>query len=97
MPCLVCGHTMHGLGVPEKQVFWCPRCGALKTELGEREEWDVPRLVHYVRDAEELSVLASADGKTLQCAIPRSWWIAVCEAVGRLTEAERKSRHLLIP
>ncbi len=34
MPCSVCGHTMHNLGVSGQRIFWCPRCGTLKDNEG---------------------------------------------------------------
>jgi hypothetical protein len=35
MPCENCGHTVHNLGLSDgcKRTFWCPRCGAIKTEF----------------------------------------------------------------
>lgn len=32
MPCPNCDHTMQNLGVEAKFIFWCPRCGTVKTE-----------------------------------------------------------------
>lgn len=41
MPCPTCDHTMHNLGVPQKSIFWCPRCGTIKDEhaVTERPSW----------------------------------------------------------
>lgn len=34
MACKICDHTMQNLGLAQSgaRVFWCPRCGSLKTE-----------------------------------------------------------------
>lgn len=34
MPCENCGHTLQNIGhrSEEVRIFWCPRCGSLKTE-----------------------------------------------------------------
>ena len=31
MPCPICSHTMHNLGIEGEQKFWCPRCGTTTT------------------------------------------------------------------
>ena len=31
MACPTCDHTMQNLGVENQKIFWCPRCGTLKT------------------------------------------------------------------
>jgi hypothetical protein len=60
MPCPVCRHPMQNLGLsqPDARLFWCPRCGTLKTEVTLRvpdrkggvegrlwEDWDTPKLI----------------------------------------------------
>jgi hypothetical protein len=52
MPCPTCNHTMHNLGISEGggRIFWCPRCGTLKSEnLSGFEGSDAPMLVGRVR------------------------------------------------
>ena len=49
MSCPTCGHTMQQALAP---VWWCPRCGTLKTNnrddaLGTHEPWLVQRIVTY--------------------------------------------------
>lgn len=46
MSCPTCDHTMQRLA---GHVFWCPRCGTLKTAPGEREEIEAPELVKRCR------------------------------------------------
>lgn len=44
MPCPLCGHTMHNLGVVNAGKFWCPRCGSIKTvDLHGWEDISFPR------------------------------------------------------
>lgn len=46
MPCPLCNHTMQNLGLATsgKRIFWCPRCGTLKTDRdGFFKEHEVPR------------------------------------------------------
>lgn len=45
MSCPTCQHTMTNLGVPEKRVFWCPRCGTVKSCTAGGEVADRPALV----------------------------------------------------
>ena len=46
MPCPLCDHTLQNLGLddPDRRTFWCPRCGTLQTETGNRVEYAVPRV-----------------------------------------------------
>jgi len=44
MVCKTCDHTMQRVNGGEPKVFWCPRCGTLKTE-GMVPEEDVPKIV----------------------------------------------------
>jgi hypothetical protein len=40
MACSICDHTLQNVGVPTgdaRRVFWCPRCGTLKTEMPDSE------------------------------------------------------------
>lgn len=49
MACKFCDHTMQQLSSPAGEgarylhrIFWCLRCGTLKFENGDREEWTYP-------------------------------------------------------
>jgi Zn-finger nucleic acid-binding protein len=53
MACPTCSHTMQNLGVESERVFWCPRCGTIKTVRGERESVEAPRWIRLA--AEDLS------------------------------------------
>ena len=40
MACPICSHTMQSIGISnadDRRVFWCMRCGTLKTELPDSE------------------------------------------------------------
>lgn len=56
MPCPTCDHTMQSFGVLVEngaRIYWCPRCGTVKTDFGEddkRNETDTPRLPFRVRE-----------------------------------------------
>jgi hypothetical protein len=62
VPCHTCRHTLSNLGLDEagRRVFWCPRCGSLKTDLKTESaaphggdnytESESPKLVERVRD-----------------------------------------------
>lgn len=54
MACLICNHTMQGVGRNEAgfRQFWCPRCGTVKTENGDHESWEAPRWVRLLLDAQ---------------------------------------------
>ncbi len=55
MPCPKCDHTLQNLGLdkPGRTVFWCPRCGTLKTELHHMgktyETHETPKAVECMR------------------------------------------------
>ena len=35
MPCTKCDHTLHAIvAESHRRVFWCPRCGTLREEVG---------------------------------------------------------------
>ncbi len=38
MACPTCDHTMQNLGVNGQKIFWCNRCGTIKTVCGDYEE-----------------------------------------------------------
>lgn len=58
MPCPCCNHTVHNLGLDQagRRVFWCPRCGTLKTESTTFEEHQIPRWSRLLKawDIEDL-------------------------------------------
>lgn len=64
MSCPICGHTMQNLGVGDdpapmsRRVFWCPRCGTLREEVGDatgcQTNDEAPKLVRRCREFEEL-------------------------------------------
>jgi hypothetical protein len=47
MPCPTCDHTLQHVNNGEPRVFWCPRCGTLKTEHGV-PEYEVPKLIQRI-------------------------------------------------
>lgn len=54
MSCPTCSCTLQNLGLdagPELnvRVFWCPRCGTIRREVGDWSADDVPRLVGRCR------------------------------------------------
>lgn len=42
MACPTCDHTMQNLGVNGQKIFWCNRCGTIKTVIGDYEEIEEP-------------------------------------------------------
>lgn len=48
MACPTCDHTMHNFGVDGAPLYWCPRCGTLIYDYGEKT--DCPNLVERVLD-----------------------------------------------
>lgn len=81
MSCPTCDHTMHNLGLSNggARVFWCPRCGSLKTESPGREndfvETEMPKLVKLVRS---VSLVPKND-----CVgVPFRQWYEIDEASG---------------
>ncbi len=44
MACETCDHTMQRVNGGEPPVFWCPRCGTLKTKGGV-PEFEVPKVI----------------------------------------------------
>lgn len=57
MACITCDHTMQAI-VP--RIYWCLRCGTLKTEDA-REEYTDPKLVHHALSLCEASLEMLAD------------------------------------
>lgn len=57
MPCPTCDHTMHNFNAHDntQKIFWCPRCGTLKTvrlhDGAEIESSEVPTQVRLLGDA----------------------------------------------
>ncbi len=54
MACDTCSHTMQNLGVEGQRIFWCPRCGSLKTVVGHADKeftnTERPKLVDIARE-----------------------------------------------
>lgn len=48
MACPVCDHTMQNLGVPERRLWWCQRCGTLKEMEGTAERIELPLHLRHV-------------------------------------------------
>ena len=42
MACPTCDHTMQNLGVNGQKIFWCNRCGTIKTVTVDFEEFEEP-------------------------------------------------------
>lgn len=42
MACPTCDHTMQNLGVNGQKIFWCNRCGTIKTITRDYEEFEEP-------------------------------------------------------
>lgn len=51
MACPVCNHTMQNIGATGQRIFWCPRCGTLKTESASYSEHEVPRWIRILKEA----------------------------------------------
>lgn len=52
MACPTCDHTMQSIGQTKRQdsVFWCPRCGTIRTLYSPTKmDDDAPSLPHRVR------------------------------------------------
>ncbi len=82
MPCDICNHTVQNISAEGQRIFWCPRCGSLKTETGDFHRTTPPRLVGYVRDAAEDTCFCYEHIET-RYSVPSWEWVAACEAVGR--------------
>lgn len=55
MPCSVCSHTLHKVcrSTDGRDVFWCPRCGTLRTDYGGFGDDHLPKLVERCRQFEK--------------------------------------------
>lgn len=53
MACSNCDHTMQKLDVPDRRLFWCPRCGTVKNEGTLGDDFWTPALVVRCREFEE--------------------------------------------
>jgi tRNA(Ile2) C34 agmatinyltransferase TiaS len=51
MACPTCSHTMHGLG---HDIFWCPRCGTLRTGPDATTPYLVERARRFERECVQL-------------------------------------------
>ena len=61
MPCPVCNHTMQNLGLETdaRRVFWCPRCGCVKTltrQSAGLADWEDVTPAQWTRPDEGVSV-----------------------------------------
>lgn len=45
MACPTCDHTMQNLGVNGQNIFWCNRCGTIKTVIGDYEEIEIEETI----------------------------------------------------
>jgi hypothetical protein len=80
MPCPTCDHTMQGLGTLKSgpHVFWCPRCGTIRTQFNDYVEDDVPKLP--IRTAQFINALGPS-------------WTALAHRLG-VTEACTKEPNV---
>lgn len=84
MPCDICGHTVQNIGATDRQMYWCPRCGSLKTVMGDHSDLAVPGLVDQLKGAEDVAMRVPKDGP-----YPIGWivghirWMGIREAIGR--------------
>jgi Transcription factor zinc-finger len=60
MSCPTCDHTMQNLGVNGQRIFWCPRCGTLRSITGEHQEDDPPR---WIKNATQLTFFRDRIGE----------------------------------
>jgi tRNA(Ile2) C34 agmatinyltransferase TiaS len=42
MACPTCSHTMQNLGAEGQRLFWCPRCGTIKSVSGDHDSVSRP-------------------------------------------------------
>ena len=49
MACKTCDHTMQRVNGGEPPVFWCPRCGTLKSKGGV-PEFEAPKAIERAHD-----------------------------------------------
>jgi hypothetical protein len=82
MPCEICNHTVNNIGVEGRRIFWCPRCGTLRTENGDFINSESPWLVKRVRMSADGGQICSLDRKNTWFAITQLHWTAILEAVG---------------
>lgn len=64
MACNECNHTMQNLGIENQRVFWCPRCGTVKSVDGQHENVTRPfrcDRYHLLREALLASQSAAPD------------------------------------
>ncbi len=83
MACTLCGHTMQNLGVEGQRIFWCPRCGSIKSVVGEYESVTVPLIASRVKVAcDVVQDTFSIGGSSQVSALPPSVWSGIAESVG---------------
>jgi hypothetical protein len=49
-----------GEGFPR---WWCPRCGTLKTKVGRRVEWEVPKQWEEIKEKAVMIITALKDAR----------------------------------
>jgi hypothetical protein len=83
MPCTICNHTVQNIGIEgrgQRRIFWCPRCGSLKTERGDSSDTRPPELVERVR-AVAGTARECISGEEPSFAIGRRHWLTLCESI----------------
>lgn len=73
MACDTCGHTMANLGVEGQRIFWCGRCGTVKSiDPGGFESVEAPELVARLKAANELFAVSTREWDAVReaCGIP---------------------------
>lgn len=61
--CPTCSHTMHKI---TDQMAWCPRCGTIKEQRGDRKIIERPKLVTRTREfLEGVSPAMSMDAQVI--------------------------------
>lgn len=78
MACEICTHTMRRVTPGPPAVFWCPRCGTLKTERL-IPTFEAPMIVQQARElCEAVKVPARLDGQTVSPLEIRRQWLKDC-------------------
>lgn len=50
MACPTCDHTMQNVGAVNDRIFWCPRCGTLRTCTGDHKDDEVTYFMRRIND-----------------------------------------------
>ncbi len=82
MSCPTCSHTMQTVAaVPGRHVFWCPRCGTLKTAHAAGDDVERPNLVVRCRAFEECFETDKHLGNRLAYAVPVWRQLGIAESI----------------